>query len=91
MTYQELVEKLAISTGITRVQADKIIKALTNIIFRSLKEGQTVKLPKLGRFVSMFKPSKEVITPQGNKVRVADRFKPRFKFSNSVIQALKQN
>lgn len=48
MTKTQLVGKLAEDTGISRKQMEEILTALVELIRKSVKKGDTVKIPDLG-------------------------------------------
>jgi DNA-binding protein HU-beta len=50
MTKAQLVAKLAEETGLSRKQADDVITCLTETVVKSVKRGESVKIPDLGIF-----------------------------------------
>jgi DNA-binding protein HU-beta len=50
MTKAQLVMKLAEAGGISRKQGDEILDGLVDIVVKSVKKGESVKIPGLGIF-----------------------------------------
>jgi DNA-binding protein HU-beta len=50
MTKSQLVMKLADAGGVTRKQADDLLAVLTDTIVKTVKRGESVKIPGLGNF-----------------------------------------
>ena len=48
MTKSELLEKLAASADITKKQADQVLTALDETAAKTIKKGESVKIPGLG-------------------------------------------
>ena len=48
MTKSELLEKLAASADITKKQADQVLVALVETAAKTIKKGESVKIPGLG-------------------------------------------
>jgi DNA-binding protein HU-beta len=50
MTKSQLVAKLADSGGVSRKQVDELMNDLVDTIVKSVKKGESVKIPGLGIF-----------------------------------------
>ena len=50
MTKSQLVTRLADAGGVTRKQADDLLTVLIDTIVKTVKKGESVKLPGLGIF-----------------------------------------
>ena len=50
MTKAQLVTKLAEAGGVNRKQADQMLDFLTETVVKSVKKGESVKIPGLGIF-----------------------------------------
>ena len=50
MTKAELVAKLAEAGGVSRKQADDLLSALTDNVVKTVKKGESLKIPGLGIF-----------------------------------------
>jgi DNA-binding protein HU-beta len=50
MTKAQLVTKLAEAGGVSRKQGDQILDGLVDIVVKSVKKGESVKIPGLGIF-----------------------------------------
>ena len=51
MDKQDLIEQIAADTGFTEVKAGLAIDTILKVITEALKNGETVKLPKIGSFL----------------------------------------
>ena len=50
MTKTQLVTKLAEAGEISRKQADAVLTGLTDLVIKSVKKGENLKIPGLGTF-----------------------------------------
>ena len=50
MTKAELVAKLAEAGGVSRKQADDLLSALIDNVVKTVKKGESLKIPGLGIF-----------------------------------------
>ncbi len=50
MTKAQLVTKLAEASGVSRKQADQLLDSLVETVVKSVKKGESVKIPGLGIF-----------------------------------------
>ena len=50
MTKAQLVTKLAEASGVSRKQSDDLLNAMVSAVVKSVKKGESVKIPGLGIF-----------------------------------------
>ena len=51
MNKKELIEKIAVEKGVTKVRAEEIVDVVFNTIVDELKSGEDVKIPGFGNFI----------------------------------------
>ena len=51
MNKKELIEKIAVEKGVTKVRAEEIVDVVFNTIVDELKSGEDVKIPGFGNFM----------------------------------------
>src|SRR6186713_279947 len=87
MTKSQLVAKLADAGGVTRKQADDLIAVLTDTIVKTVKRGESVKIPGLGNFRLRKMKARMGRNPQtGEAIKIPARKKVGF----SVAKTFKE-
>ena len=90
MTKSELLEKLATMSGITKRQADGVLEALVDTCGKTIKKGESVKIPGLGILRLRKMKARMGRNPQtGEAIKIPARKKVGFTvakvFKDSVI------
>jgi DNA-binding protein HU-beta len=87
MTKTQLVGKLAEETGISRKQMEEILTALVETIRKSVKKGDTVKIPDLGGWRMRQMKARMGRNPQtGEAIKIPARKKVGFTVAKSFKQ-----
>jgi DNA-binding protein HU-beta len=87
MTKSQLVARLADSGGVTRKQADDLVTVLTDTIVKTVKKGESVKIPGLGIFRLRKMKARMGRNPQtGEAIKIPARKKVGF----SVAKTFKE-
>lgn len=87
MTKAQLVVKLAEEGGVSRKQADDIVMSLVDIVVKTVKKGESVKIPGLGIFRLRKMKARMGRNPQtGEAIKIPARKKVGF----SVAKAFKE-
>ena len=87
MTKSQLVSKLADSGELSRKQVDKLLNALVDTIVKSVKKGESVKIPGLGIFRLRKMKARMGRNPQtGEAIKIPARKKVGF----SVAKTFKE-
>ena len=87
MTKSQLVTRLADAGGVTRKQADDLLTVLIDTIVKTVKKGESVKLPGLGIFRLRRMKARMGRNPQtGEAIKIPARKKVGF----SVAKAFKE-
>jgi len=88
MTKSQLVTKLADLGGVTRKQADDLLTAMTETIVKTVKKGESVKIPGLGVFRLRKMKARMGRNPQtGEAIKIPARKKVGF----SVAKTFKES
>ena len=87
MTKAELVAKLAEAGGVSRKQADDLLSALIDNVVKTVKKGESLKIPGLGIFRLRKMKARMGRNPQtGEAIKIPARKKVGF----SVAKAFKE-
>ncbi len=87
MTKSQLVTKLADAGGISRKQVDELMNGLVDTIVKSVKKGESVKIPGLGIFRLRKMKARMGRNPQtGEAIKIPARKKVGF----SVAKTFKE-
>ena len=89
MTKTQLVGKLAEDTGISRKQAEEVLTTLVDTIRKTVKKGDTVKIPDLGGWRLRSMKARMGRNPQtGEAIKIPARKKVGFTVAKSFKQAV---
>lgn len=94
MTKTQLVGKLSEDSGISRKQAEAVLLSLVETVRKSVKKGDTVKIPDLGGWKLRSMKARMGRNPQtGEAIKIPARKKVGFtvakSFKQSVLSAKK--
>jgi DNA-binding protein HU-beta len=82
MTKADIVDKVALGTGITKLETEAIIEGFFNSVIESLKEGKGIEIRGFGTYKVRKRNARWARNPKtGEKVFVPEHFVPMFKFS----------
>jgi DNA-binding protein HU-beta len=88
MTKSQLVAKLADSSAVSRKQVDELVNSLVDTIVKSVKKGESVKIPGLGIFRLRKMKARIGRNPQtGEAIKIPARKKVGF----SVAKTFKES
>ena len=84
MTKTQLVTKLAEAGEISRKQADAVLTGLTDLVIKSVKKGENLKIPGLGTFKLRKMKARIGRNPQtGAEIKIPARKKVGFTVAKS--------
>jgi DNA-binding protein HU-beta len=84
MTKTQLVTKLAELGEISRKQADAVLTGLTDLVIKSVKKGENLKIPGLGTFKLRKMKARIGRNPQtGEEIKIPARKKVGFTVAKS--------
>ena len=89
MNKTEIVAAMADSTGLSKKDAEKALKAFTDIVAKELKQGGKVQLVGFGTFEVSERAAREGRNPQTGKVMKIKASKaPKFKAGKALKDAV---
>ena len=89
MTKAELVSKIAEKGDYTKKDAEKAVKAFTDVITKALKKGEKVQLVGFGTFEVVKRAAREGRNPQtGKAMKIKASKAPKFKAGKALKDAL---
>jgi DNA-binding protein HU-beta len=89
MTKADIVEKVALGTGLTKLETEAIVEGFLNTVINSLKEGKGIEIRGFGSYKVKKKQARYARNPRtGEKVFVPEHFVPMFKFSKDFKAAV---
>jgi DNA-binding protein HU-beta len=82
MTKADIVDKVAIGTGLTKLETEAIIEGFFKTVIEALKEGNGIEIRGFGSYKVKKKNARQARNPKtGEQVQVPEHFVPTFKFS----------
>jgi DNA-binding protein HU-beta len=89
MNKTELVEAVAKNAELSKKDADKAVKAFTDVITKALKKGDKVTLVGFGTFEVTKRAAREGRNPQtGKTIKIKASKAPKFKAGKALKDAL---
>lgn len=89
MNKTELIAAIAEKTELTRKDAEKALKAFTDVVAEELKKGEKVQLVGFGTFEVSERAAREGRNPQtGGKMEIKASKSPRFKAGKALKDSL---
>ncbi|HET8580539.1 MAG TPA: HU family DNA-binding protein [Nitrospiraceae bacterium] len=90
MTKEELIAKMALSAGITKVAAGKALSAFTDSVTSSLKKARRVSLVNFGTFLVAKRKARIGRNPRtGESLRIPAARVPKFSAGKALKSAVK--
>jgi len=85
ITKKKLVEKVAIRTGLTQIDAKIVLECFLDALSGSLEEGNGIEIRGFGRFKVKVKKARTARNPRTNEpVQVKGGYKPIFEPSRDL-------
>ena len=89
MNKTELVASIAEKANITKKDAEKALKAFTDVVAAELKKGEKIQLVGFGTFEVSERPAREGRNPQtGATMKIAACKAPKFKAGKALKDAI---
>lgn len=90
MTKQEIVNQLSDRAGITKVDANKVLDALSEIVSKALSKGEKVTWTGFGTFEVRSRAARMGRNPQtGSPLHIPETKTPAFKAGKGLKDAVK--
>ncbi len=82
MTKADIVDKVALGTGLTKLETEAIIEGFFKTVIEALREGRGIEIRGFGTYKVKKKRARQARNPKtGEQVFVPEHFVPTFKFS----------
>ena len=82
MTKADIVDKVAIGTGLTKLETEAIIEGFFKTVIDALRDGKGIEIRGFGTYKVKKKRARQDRNPKtGEQVFVPEHFVPTFKFS----------
>ena len=89
MNKTELIMAMAEKAEITKKDAEKALKAFTDVVAEELKKGEKIQLVGFGTFEVAERPAREGRNPQSGKpMKIAASKAPKFKAGKALKDAV---
>ena len=89
MNRMELVAAIAEKTEVSKKDAEKALKAFTDVVAEELKKGEKIQLVGFGTFEVSERAAREGRNPQtGEAMQIAASKSPKFKAGKALKDAL---
>jgi DNA-binding protein HU-beta len=86
----DLVEKVAMTIGSTKADAERAVEAMIDMITTSLKNGQEVSIAGLGIFEAKTRAGRTGRNPRtGETIQIKSMRVPKFRASKTLKDAVK--
>ncbi len=91
MTHRELIKELASEADMSKAQAERVIRKLTQIVMSEVKAGGKVGVTGFGVFYRGKRVARAGINPMtGAKIRIGDMDVPKFRAGTTFKQMVKK-
>ncbi|MBQ1328592.1 MAG: HU family DNA-binding protein [Eubacterium sp.] len=89
MNKSELVSAIAEKTSLKKSDAEKAVKAFTEVVAEELKKGDKVQLVGFGTFEVLERPAREGRNPRtGETMKIAASKAPKFKAGKALKDSI---
>ena len=89
MNRNELVSKVATSTGMSKTNVNSVLDAFTSTVTSALKSGEDVRLVGFGTFSVLQRKAMEGRNPRtGEAIKIPASKRPKFKAGKNVVDAM---
>jgi len=90
MTRDNLVEQMAASAGVTKAQADGVLRAFTDAVSAALSKEDSVVLTGFGSFQVSHRAARQGVNPRtGEKLQIPAMKVPKFKAGKALKDAVR--
>lgn len=90
MTQKELIAKAAEKAQVSQKEAEAVIKAAADAIKNAVTEGDSITIFRFGTFKRTLANARTGVNPQtGEKISIPAHYAPKFQFSASVKDAVR--
>ena len=91
MNKTELIAAIGAKTELTKKDAEKAVKAFTDVVAEELKKGEKIQLVGFGTFEVVDRPAREGRNPRtGKSMKIAASKAPKFKAGKALKDMVNQ-
>lgn len=92
MTKADIVEHIAVGTGLTKVETEAVVDGFIQTVIEALKEGKKIEIRGFGSFKIRKRKGRIARNPRtGEQVEVEEHYVPILKISREVKQIVNTN
>ncbi|MBI2798548.1 HU family DNA-binding protein [Candidatus Saccharibacteria bacterium] len=92
MTHRELIRELAEELGVSKAQAERSIKKLSQIVMTEVKAGHKVGITGFGVFYRGKRAARAGINPMtGGKIKIGAMDLPKFRAGSTFKEMLRKS
>ena len=90
MTRDNLVEQMASKAGVTKTQADGVLRAFIDVVSATLSKGDSIALTGFGTFQISHRAARQGVNPRtGEKLQIPAMNVPKFKAGKALKEAVR--
>ena len=90
MTRDNLVEQMASKAGVTKTQADGVLRAFIEVVSATLSKGDSIALTGFGTFQISHRAARQGVNPRtGEKLQIPAMNVPKFKAGKALKEAVR--
>ncbi len=90
MNKTEFVDAVAKNAGVTKVDANKVVAAVIEVVTKSLKKGEAIQITGFGTFDVVKRAARKGRNPAtGKEIKIAASRAPRFKAGAVLKKSVK--
>jgi DNA-binding protein HU-beta len=92
MNKAQLIESVAIKAGVSKKEADDVLKAFEDLVMENLKNGNEITLTGFGTFSAKKRSSRRGVNPQkpSEIITIPEVTVPKFKAGKTLKDFLKK-
>jgi nucleoid DNA-binding protein len=92
MTKADIVDIVASSTGISKIETEAVVKGFIETVIEAMKSGETIELRGFGSFKVVKRAKRVARNPKTNQeVIVPEQFVPVLKMSKDFKQSVNES
>ena len=92
MTKNEIVNKVASATGLTKVETEAVLEGILSTVVEAMSEGTRVDIRGFGSFLVKKKESRSARNPATNEIIfLKERYVPSFKVSKILKEKINKS
>ena len=90
MTRDNLVEQMASKAGVTKTQADGVLRAFIDVVSATLSKWDSIALTGFGTFKISHRAARQGVNPRtGEKLQIPAMNVPKFKAGKALKEAVR--